>query len=93
MGIIAVTLSAEAEKRCREINVWMHDTRFVDRVAEIIAIAMERTPDDLIGIASGLIATTGAMGSHMTDADRVSLAKLMLNSARRLDGDVATTLQ
>jgi hypothetical protein len=33
----------------------------------------------------------GAMGSHMDDADRVSLAKLMLNSAKRLDGDVGMT--
>ena len=79
----------EAEQRCREVTVWLDDARYVDCVARIIAAAMERTPDDLIGIAGGLIATAGAMGGHMDDADRASLAKLMLNSAKRLDGDVA----
>ena len=90
-----MTLSADdAEQRCREINVWLDDARFVDRVAEIIAAAMERTPDDVLGIAGGLIATTGAMGSHMSAQDRVVLARQMMNSAKRLDGDViGATLQ
>jgi hypothetical protein len=76
------------EKRCREIVVWLDDQRFVDCVTNIIGAAWARTPDDLLGVAGGLIATIGALSSHMDEAERVSLARHLLNSAKRLDRDV-----
>jgi hypothetical protein len=76
------------EARCREIVVWLDDQRFVDSVSDIIRAAWARTPDDLLGVAGGLIAALGALSSHMDEAERVSLARHMLCSARRLDRDV-----
>ena len=71
------------------------DKRYADRVIGILAASIECADyGDLFGIGSGLLASLGAIGHQLPEGERALMARLMVASAKRLDGDViGATLQ